>query len=272
MPDTKVAVLPGEALEATRMPGHWLLARLGKRVLRPGGVETTERLLSGVSIGPSDDVVEVAPGLGATTRLLLAAAPASYTGVDRDPASADLVATMLDGPDRRVIQASAVDTGLPDASVDVVFGEAYLTMQPDSHKQRIITELVRILRPGGRLALHEVAFAPNDIDAETRGRVAGDLRSTIKVNVTPMTTRGWEELLEEHGLIVQSRYHVPLHLLEPRRLVADEGVRGAARFASNVLREKDARQRVLAMRRAMHGNAANLQAIGLVATRPLTAA
>ena len=29
--------LPGAQLEAKRMPGHWLLARLGKRVLRPGG-------------------------------------------------------------------------------------------------------------------------------------------------------------------------------------------------------------------------------------------
>ena len=28
-----------------KMPGHWLLARLGKRVLRPGGLELTQRLL-----------------------------------------------------------------------------------------------------------------------------------------------------------------------------------------------------------------------------------
>ncbi|PRC44304.1 SAM-dependent methyltransferase, partial [Mycobacterium sp. ITM-2017-0098] len=28
------------------LPGHWLLARLGKRVLRPGGLELTTRLLA----------------------------------------------------------------------------------------------------------------------------------------------------------------------------------------------------------------------------------
>ena len=33
--------LLGEHLDATRMPGHRLLARLGKRVLRPGGLELT---------------------------------------------------------------------------------------------------------------------------------------------------------------------------------------------------------------------------------------
>jgi hypothetical protein len=27
------------------MPGHWLLARLGKQVLRPGGIELTQRVL-----------------------------------------------------------------------------------------------------------------------------------------------------------------------------------------------------------------------------------
>ena len=32
-----------EELDTTKMPGHWLLARLGKRVLRPGGRELTRQ-------------------------------------------------------------------------------------------------------------------------------------------------------------------------------------------------------------------------------------
>ena len=42
------------------LPGHWLLARLGKRVLRPGGLELTTRLLAAARIGGSD-VVELGP-------------------------------------------------------------------------------------------------------------------------------------------------------------------------------------------------------------------
>lgn len=261
------AALPGSALDSSRMPGHWLLARLGKRVLRPGGVAMTTSLLDAVDISGTDDVLEVAPGLGATTRLLLDAGPASYVGVDRDPDAADLVAALLDGPNRRVITASATETGLDDASVDVVFGEAYLTMQPDSLKHRAVGELARLLRPGGRFAMHEVAFAPDEIDDVARDKAREDLTSTIKVNVTPMTVSGWEQLLADHGLVVVQRHCVPLHLLEPRRLIADEGLAGAARFVFNVLRNPEARKRVVAMRRAMAANSSSLQAIGIVASR-----
>lgn len=260
-------LIPGAALSADRMPGHWLLARMGKRVLRPGGRELTDQLLASLDIGPSDDVVEVAPGLGSTTELVLGRNPASYVGVDRDPVSAERVAHVVAAPNRSVIQASAADTGLPDLSADVAFGEAYLSMQPAGQKAKIIAELARLVRPGGRIGLHEVAFAPDGIAEADAAAVAAALTSTIKVNVSPLTIAGWVELLDEGGFDVAHRATAPLHLLEPRRLVADEGLLGAARFVSRVARNGDARSRVLAMRRAMGANADHLQAVVLTATR-----
>ncbi|MCB1031449.1 MAG: class I SAM-dependent methyltransferase [Acidimicrobiales bacterium] len=259
--------LPGATLDASRMPGHWLLARLGKRVLRPGGVELTHKLLDAVNLTGTDNLIEIAPGLGATTRLLLDKQPASYTGVDRDPAATSLVEAMLDGPNRQILQASASETGLEDNSADVVFGEAYLTMHPDSLKQRTIAELSRVLRPGGRFALHEVAFAPDDIDNPSAVKAAEALKSSIKVNVTPMTVQGWSTLLSDHGLRVEHTFTLPLHLLEPQRIISDEGYLGAAKFVANVARDSQARSRVMAMRQAMRANEAHLQAIGLVATK-----
>src|SRR5688572_30301444 len=79
--------LPGDGLDAARMPGHWLLARLGKRVLRPGGVELTRWMLDALDVDPRDRVVELAAGLGATARLTLTRHPAAYTAVDRNPAA-----------------------------------------------------------------------------------------------------------------------------------------------------------------------------------------
>ncbi|MFP4173650.1 MAG: SAM-dependent methyltransferase, partial [Candidatus Hydrogenedentota bacterium] len=34
-----------------RMPGHWVLAQMGKRVLRPGGMELTRAMLEALAIG-----------------------------------------------------------------------------------------------------------------------------------------------------------------------------------------------------------------------------
>lgn len=267
MTTTTEAMIPGQSVPVERMPGHWLLARLGKRVLRPGGRELTDRLLGSLAIGPSDDVVELAPGLGSTTELVLAREPASYVGVDRDPVSAQRVAHVIAGPHRSVIEASAADTGLAADSADVVFGEAYLTMQPAGQKQRIIEELARIVRPGGRVGLHEVAFTPDELDDATREAVRDELTGAIKVNVSPLTIAGWIELLEHAGFETHAQFTAPLHLLEPRRLLTDEGLRGTARFVSNVARQHDARKRVLAMRRAMHRNAAHLHACVVVAER-----
>ncbi len=91
-------LLPGEDLDASTMPGHWLLARLGKRVLRPGGLELTRHLVESLKIGPSDSVVEFAPGLGVTARLTLARRPSSYTAVERDQTAADRLRHLLTDP------------------------------------------------------------------------------------------------------------------------------------------------------------------------------
>lgn len=71
--------------------GHWLLAQVGKKVLRPGGRELTEKMLSALPIH-NHDVVELGPGLGKTAEKIVAEEPSSYTGVDEDPDAAHLAA------------------------------------------------------------------------------------------------------------------------------------------------------------------------------------
>src|SRR5688500_17534028 len=87
----------GEGLKIQKMPGHWVLARLGKRVLRPGGMELTRRMLKALQISAKDEVVEFAPGMGITAQLTLRASPASYTAVERDEAAAKIVRGYLKG-------------------------------------------------------------------------------------------------------------------------------------------------------------------------------
>jgi len=258
-----VGTLPGEGLEAARMPGHWLLARLGKRVLRPGGLELSRRMVAALAVGPGDSVVEFAPGLGATARITLDRGPSSYTGVERDEAAARRAEREVSGRGE-VVVGDAAQTGMPDGCASVVYGEAMLTMQREPEKRRIAAEAYRLLAPGGRYGIHELCVA----DGPGAEEVGEDLSREIHVGARPLTREGWRVLLEEAGFEVSKVETAPMRLLEPRRLVADEGLAGALRFVSNVLSDAEARRRVLRMRAAFRRNHDRISAIALVARKP----
>ncbi len=260
--------MPGAAIDLDKVPGHWLLARMGKRVLRPGGRELTDELLGHLAVTPASDVVEFAPGLGATTRLLLDRRPRSYTGVERDEDAAARVRTLLTGSDQRCVVASAAQSGLEDGSATVVFGEAYLTMQPEEQKRHILAEAFRVLCPGGRFGLHELCLRPDTLDAERQRLVRAELSRAISVGARPLTVADWRASLEEAGFEVTGATTTPMHLLEPRRVIADEGIGGTLRIALNVMRTPAARRRVLAMRATFRRHADQLGAIGLIARKP----
>ena len=254
--------------EAARMQGHWLLARLGQRVLRPGGIGLTRRLLSAAAPAPGERVVELGPGVGRTAELLLASRPSSYRAVDPNPEGRDQVAAILDKhPGAEYVVADAAATGLPDASADLVVGEAMLTIQSDEHKRAVVAEAVRVLAPGGRYAIHELALR-GDRSAEELDAVRRTISRTIKVGARPLPLGDWRKLLTEAGLEVEWTGTAPMHLLEPRRLIEDEGLLGAARFWRAVRRTPGARDRVRAMRQSFRLQGELLTAVGVVARKP----
>ena len=174
--------LPSAQRADDAVQGHWLLARLGKRVLRPGGIELTRTLLSRAEVADAD-VLELAPGLGRTATEILARHPRSYLGVEQDPDAAWSVREILrehgaGHGDVRI--ADAADTGLPDAATDVVIGEAMLSMQGDAAKHAIVAEASRALRPGGRYAIHELALTPDTVSDEVKTDVRQSLARAIK--------------------------------------------------------------------------------------------
>ena len=258
---------PGERLDMAKMPGHWALARIGKRVLRPGGLEMTRKLLSALEIRGTDHVVEFAPGLGITARMALKAQPASYTAVERDEVAARRVAGYLSGPTQRCVVGSAERTGLESGSASVVCGEAMLSMQTAEQKRRIAGEAARLLEPGGRYAIHEICLTPDDIDADEVELIQRDLSQAIRAGVRPLRRLEWRELLESQGLTVAAECTGDFHLLEPLRIIQDEGIRGALRIAFNVLRDRQARQRVLTMRSVIRKHARHLSAIMLMGVK-----
>lgn len=268
--DVDTMLLPGANLEIAKMPGHWLLARMGKRVLRPGGLELTRKMLDTLAIGAADRVVELAPGLGTTARLTLARGPASYVGVDRDRAAAALVCKLGDTTSTKVEcrNGDASATALDDAHATVVYGEAMLTMQPDGAKRRIVQEAFRVLEPGGRYGIHEMGLLPDDMEEDLKNQIMRELSSTIHVGARPLTNSEWRVVLEREGFEVIAEETTPMHLLEPSRVVRDEGLFGTLRILWNVARTPAARKRILAMRAVFRRYEAALCGVMMVARKP----
>ena len=248
--------------------GHLLLARLGKRVHRPGGLELTRVLLADARLTDAD-VVELAPGLGRTASEIVAGRPRSYRGVDRDPQAVRAVRPIVAGyGDVRV--ADATHTGLGAASADIVIGEAILTMQSDRNKHAIVDEAVRLLRPGGRLTVHELGLTREDLPEDVKAAIRQELARSTKVNARPLTRTEWTSLLALHGLVIEHVRTSRMALLQSRRLLADEGPAGALRFVWNLLTHPRARRRVLAMRRTFRSHSDHLTAIAMTARKPST--
>lgn len=255
--------------DEAHLQGHWLLAKLGKKVLRPGGKKLTNWMIDNAN--PTNKrVVEFAPGLGITAAEILDRNPKTYTGVDQDPDAA--TATTLSTKQARlgipteVINGVASDTGLPAGSADLVVGEAMLTMQGEKGKAAIVSEANRILATGGRYAIHELLLTPNNVDQTVADNLRKALAITIKVNARPLTATEWSELLENNGFKVLSIKVAPMGLLQPKQMIEDEGPR-VLKIMFNLARNPQARKRVLAMRKVFSENAQNLGAISIIAEK-----
>jgi SAM-dependent methyltransferase len=210
------------------------------------------------------DVVEFAPGLGRTATEILGHSPASYIGVDEDPKAAAIVGQIVAGGGH-CITANASDTGLPEASADVVVGEAMLTMQSDRGRQKIIAEAARLLRPGGRYAIHELGLQPDTLDTKVKNAIRKELAQSIKVSARPLTAAEWTALLKDAGFEVDWVDTAPMALLNMKRNIADEGIIGVLRIVKNLLKDSQARSRVLTMKRTFTKYKKHINGIAIVA-------
>jgi SAM-dependent methyltransferase len=82
---------------------------------------------------------------------------------------------------------------LPDASVDVVISNCVINLAAD--KAKVLNEVARVLRPGGRFAVSDV-IADDDMDDATRA----DMRQWTGCIAGALTDREYEERLRAAGM------------------------------------------------------------------------
>jgi SAM-dependent methyltransferase len=140
-PAERLAALPPAALESFAGVGYPFAAgviREGDRVLDVGAGSGTDALISARLAGPGGRVYALDMTAPMRAKLQATAAAAGVANLE-------------------VLEGDAEAIPLPDASVDVVTSNGVLNLVPD--KARAIAEIHRVLKPGGRLQLADIALA-----------------------------------------------------------------------------------------------------------------
>ncbi len=161
-------------------------------------------------LGPGEKVVDF--GCGGGIDVILAAQQVGPAG---KVCGVDMTAEMIerakqnaaaggiaDRVDFRV--ADLTDTKLPDASADVVISNCVINLCPE--KGGVYREALRILRPGGRLAISDVVYTeepPRELRASFQASWAGCLGGAVarKDYFEMVTQAGFEDIavVSEHA-------------------------------------------------------------------------
>ncbi|HIF9106605.1 TPA: methyltransferase domain-containing protein [Photobacterium damselae] len=256
--------MPGENHQITKRPGHWVLAQIGKTVLRPGGLELTNKMLNELNITAIDEVIEFAPGVGLTAKMTLAKQPKTYTAVEQNEHAAKIVRSYLNGKNQICHVNSAQNSTLHSEIATVVYCEAMLTMQTTARKKQIMIEACRLLKTHGRFGIHEMCITPDDIAPHRQRDIQKSLTEAIQHPAKPLTAREWRQLIQECGFDIEYEAMAPMHLLEPTRMIQDEGIIGCIKIFKNLVLKPDVRKRVLSMRNIFREHGRNIAAITFV--------
>lgn len=251
-------------VQAQQTVATWPLARrILSGFVQPGGRAMVERAIEGIGLDDGDRVVELAPGLGLTSAALLARGPRSWTGVEPDPLAAGYLTRSLSGAGRDVIAAAVEATGLEEGSATAVVADALLSTLSGDGRAAVLAEAARLLRAGGRVAVHEITPAPGaEGDRATRADLEG-------VGLSALSVAAWRSAMEEAGLVVVGSLVGTLDLPAPPALMREAGPRTALKITREVAADAAIRAPALAGHEILTRRALALRSVVVVAEMPL---
>jgi SAM-dependent methyltransferase len=229
------ATLTRPKIDVKSMDPYAFLAVLGKRVIHPGGRQSTEQLFELARLAQGQRALDVGCGVGTTAIQMARRFGAAVTAIDISP-------LMLERARRNVRRAGLereieVEQGdilaleFPDNAFDRVIAEA-VTMFVD--RQRAASELVRVCRPGGMVLATEFFWRQPPTE-EAREIFLGQVCPGMQLDKLD----GWVRIYKDAGLTAIEVRSGPFEMMTPRGFIQDEGfvnsvacmLRGVSRVA-----------------------------------------
>ncbi|RLC65579.1 MAG: hypothetical protein DRI48_06545 [Chloroflexi bacterium] len=176
-----------------------------------GGFAATETLIELCRIDRNSYVLDVGCGAGATTGYLAKKYGCRVVGVDLRES---MVALSTERAQREGVEgraefrvADAQELPFDDATFDVVLCESVASFIED--KQRVVSELARVVKPGGYVGLNEEIWLQ-----EPPPEVIEGVKTMWPLKPNIPTAEGWEALLKGAGL---QDVIVRVHRVDARR-------------------------------------------------------
>ena len=242
---------------------HKILEILGKTCLRPGGRAATEKLIQSSGLTSDHRLLELSAGLGKTGILFAQTTGCQVLITDRDDDRLEQAKKTIKCDS--MLPSSRIETRAMDMfDIDGVLGvdshfdsaitEASLTHYPLHMKKQFF----RNLGPHtDQYLLHEICYKSNEESVQMQ--VQEDMQKVLKIGFYPETKETWIALMKESGFDNIRECEVgDIGILNPSSLLRDEGLKGVARIAKNIVTHPYARSRVFATRKALSAHRKDL--------------
>lgn len=166
----------------------------GIEILHPGGYKLTQRTAELCELKKGMKVLDVSSGRGTQSIFYAKTFGVQVTGLD---ISHEMVDTATERAwdeglkdQVRFVQGDSQDLPFPDNTFDVVINECAVGIPDDS--QRVLDEMLRVVKPKGAVAIHESTWRKKLSDTEKQ-------EIAERYGTTPLDFSEWMSMLEKAG-------------------------------------------------------------------------
>ncbi len=206
--------------EIARLDPYQLMVALGKKVIHPGGKQSTKELYEMANFKPHHSVLEIGCGVGTTGIDIVRKYGCNITLTDIDhrmiaKAVENVKASGLEDK-IKIAESDILQLPFPDHSFDLVVIEA-VTMFVD--RQKAIEEIMRVCKPKGIVIEHEFIW---------RKKPTTEARKIFEDEICPGidfdSAGDWISVYEKNGFRMMNYTTGPFLMMTPMGFLKDEGI------------------------------------------------